>query len=217
MAKSISGVTCFHFSRRKWSSVGATYWSKSCSSVVATFWSPIVSTHVVTNGLQPMSDSLRKMTPARETVAGEALRRSSTSKPSVTFGRSIGMRSLLASVRMRLSSITVLRFSIQIASTGPSSMSQVKFLRSLLALRHSCAKMPSVHSLAITSRQPNICGAVIALGFMRSSRCGWPTIGGRFWSALTSISDLWSVSTMRDLPTPDGPTCMMEWRTRHIS
>ena len=51
-----------------------------------------------------------KMTPARETVAGEALRRSSTSICSVTLGRSIGMRSLFASVRILLSSMTVLRF-----------------------------------------------------------------------------------------------------------
>jgi len=126
------------------------------------------------------------MMPARETVAGEALRRSSTSIWSVTFGRSIGMRSLFARVRILLSSITVFRFSIQIASTGPSRTSHVKFFVSLFALRHSCAKMPSVHSLAITSRDPNIWGGVIAFGFIRSSRCGLPTSGGCSGDALAA-------------------------------
>ena len=57
------------------------------------------------------------MMPARETVAGEALRRSSTSKCSVTLGRYMGIRSLLARVRILLSSMTVFMFSIQMAST----------------------------------------------------------------------------------------------------
>jgi len=43
--------------------------------MVWTFWSLKPSIHVCTYGRQPMSYSLRKMTPARETVAGEALRR----------------------------------------------------------------------------------------------------------------------------------------------
>lgn len=34
--------------------------------------------------------------------------------------------------------------------------------------------MPSVQSLVATSRRPNIWGAVMALGFMRISLCGWP-------------------------------------------
>ena len=157
------------------------------------------------------------MMPARETVAGDALRRSSTSKWSVTFGRSIGMRSLFASVRILLSSITVFMFSIQIASTGPSSTIHVKCFLSLFALRHSAAKMPSVHSLATTSRLPNIWGAVIAFGFILSSRCDWPTIGGISGSAVHPSSVLWSVSTIRDLPTPDGPTSISEWRTSAIS
>mmetsp|Transcript_17846 Transcript_17846/g.51940 ORF Transcript_17846/g.51940 Transcript_17846/m.51940 type:complete len:256 (-) Transcript_17846:49-816(-) len=157
------------------------------------------------------------MMPARDTVAGEALRRSSTSKLSVTFGLSIGMRSLFARVRILLSSMTVLRFSIQMASTGPSSTIQVKYFLSLFALRQSCAKMPSVHSLAMTSSAPNICGDVMALGFMRASRCGWPTIGGRSRLAVQLPRALCRVSVMRVLPTPDGPTDMTEWRTSAIS
>ena len=115
--------------------------------------------------------------PARETVAGEALRRSSTSKWRVTFGRSMGMRSLLARVRRRLSSITVFMFSIQIASTGPSRTSHVKFFLSLFALRQSCAKMPSVHSLATMSSVPNIWPERMAFGFIVMNFCGWPIIG----------------------------------------
>jgi len=99
------------------------------------------------------------MMPARLTVAGDALRRSSTSKWRVQLGRSIAMRSLLARVRIRLSSMTVFMFSIQMASTGPSRTSHVKCFLSLFALRQSEAKIPSVHSLATMSRKPNICGA----------------------------------------------------------
>eukprot|EP00962_Isochrysis_galbana_P033478 scaffold11206_cov117-Isochrysis_galbana.AAC.19 len=55
------------------------------------------------------------------------------------------------------------------ASTGPSRMSHVKFFLSLLALRHSCAKMPSVHSFAMISSAPNIWGDVMAFGLSRHS------------------------------------------------
>lgn len=34
--------------------------------------------------------------------------------------------------------------------------------------------IPSVQSFVATSRRPNICGAVIALGFILISRCGCP-------------------------------------------
>ena len=60
------------------------------------------------------------MMPARETVAGEALTSVSTSNMSLTLSV-MGMRSPLASVRSLLSSSTVLRSSIQMASTGPSA------------------------------------------------------------------------------------------------
>ena len=159
--------------------------------------------------------------PARETVAGDALRRSSTSKWSVTFGRSIGMRSLFASVRMRLSSITVFMFSIQMASTGPSRTSHVKFFLSLLALRHSARRCPRstrwrrhVEVAEQRARERSPSGSS---GRTRGA-AGRPSAAPAA-SALApdSQSVRCSVSTMRDLPTPDGPTSMSEWRTSAIS
>ena len=61
-----------------------------------------------------------------------------------------------------LSSRTVLRFSIQMASTGPSRTIQVFWVLLLAARRHSTAKMPSVQSPVAASMRPNICGAVTA-------------------------------------------------------
>eukprot|EP00982_Pelagococcus_subviridis_P017012 31507-Pelagococcus_subviridis.AAC.2 len=60
------------------------------------------------------------MMPARETVAGDALFRFSGSNIAFIVP-DICTRSPLASVRTLLSSSTVFKFSIQIASTGPSS------------------------------------------------------------------------------------------------
>lgn len=62
--------------------------------------------------------------PLRETVAGEALSMLCGSKTTLQLG-AIGMRSPLASVRVLLSSRTELRFSIQMASTGPSRTIQM--------------------------------------------------------------------------------------------
>lgn len=62
--------------------------------------------------------------PFLETVAGEALSMSEGSKMTLQVG-DMGMRSPLAKVKVRLSSRTELRFSIHIASTGPSSTSHI--------------------------------------------------------------------------------------------
>jgi len=64
-----------------------------------------------------------KTIPFLDTVAGDALSMLCTSKTILQFG-AIGMRSPLASVRVLLSSRTELRFSIQMASTGPSRSNQ---------------------------------------------------------------------------------------------
>lgn len=64
------------------------------------------------------------MIPHRDTVAGLALSRFSTSKVILQLS-DIGIRSALARVRILLSSSTVLRFSIHIASTGPSQLIHV--------------------------------------------------------------------------------------------
>ena len=95
-----------------------------------------------------------KTTPARETVAGDALLRFSASKTSRMEGI-IRTRSPFASVRTLLSSSTVLRFSIQTASTGPSTTIHIEWLVRA-AFFHSWEKMPSVQSPVDGSSLPNI-------------------------------------------------------------
>jgi len=83
-----------------------------------------LSLHQVSiSGFHPKSVGETKMIPHLDTVAGEALFKFSTSKTILQFS-DIGILSALAKVRILLSSNTVLRFSIQIASTGPSQMIQ---------------------------------------------------------------------------------------------
>lgn len=43
-------------------------------------------------------------------------------------------------------------------------------------LLQSVENIPSVQSLVATSNLPNICGAVIALGFIRYSKCVSPVL-----------------------------------------
>merc|ERR1719253_680654 len=117
-------------------------------------------------GSQGRSLALTKMMPARETVAGEALRRSCTSKTILQLSV-IGMRSLLARVRILLSSSTVFRFSIQMASTGPSQTIHVVFLSArLLYFCQMDANTPGVHSSLTGSLTPYIWESVMALGFI---------------------------------------------------
>ena len=73
-------------------------------------------------GLQSRADELMYTMPFLDTVAGEALSMLCTSKRILQFA-AIGIRSPLASVNVLLSSNTEFKFSIQIASTGPSSIS----------------------------------------------------------------------------------------------
>ena len=92
--------------------------------------------------------------PARETVAGDATERSSTSKSSDTCG-GIAMRSPLIKVSSLLSSSTVFIDSIHSVSTGPSRSSH-------FSVRSSCehtsritlASTPSVHSKVCRSYSP---------------------------------------------------------------
>jgi len=72
----------------------------------------------------PRSVSETNTYPHLDTVAGEALLRSATSNTIFTLSV-IEIRSPLANVRILLSSNTVFRFSIQIASTGPSQVIHV--------------------------------------------------------------------------------------------
>mmetsp|Transcript_18328 Transcript_18328/g.62278 ORF Transcript_18328/g.62278 Transcript_18328/m.62278 type:complete len:245 (+) Transcript_18328:5188-5922(+) len=146
------------------------------------------------------------MMPARDTVAGEALFRFSGSNMAF-MAPVICTRSPFASVSTLLSSSTVFRFSIQMASTGPSSMIHVLEVLFLAALRHSTAKTPSVQSPEAASMRPNICGAVMALGFMRAMTC----LRSRRLRAPHSVLEI------AVLPAPVGPTSMMPWRTRYVS
>ena len=146
------------------------------------------------------------MIPARETVAGDALFRFSHSKTAF-MACVMGMRSPLAKVRTRLSSRTVFKFSIQTASTGPSSTIQVACDRVRAARRHSTAKTPSVQSPVAASRRPNIWVAVSDLGFMRTTPVRTPV----------ALSAAAKQSAMAVFPAPDGPTSMTPWRTAAVS
>lgn len=75
-------------------------------------------------GLQLRTEELMNTIPLRETVAGDALSILCGSKATLQFG-AMGMRSPLASVRVLLSSKTEFKFSIQMASTGPSKTIQM--------------------------------------------------------------------------------------------
>lgn len=70
-------------------------------------------------GLQLSTEELMNTMPLRDTVAGEALSMLCGSNTTLQLG-AMGIRSPFAKVRVLLSSKTELRFSIQIASTGPS-------------------------------------------------------------------------------------------------
>lgn len=75
-------------------------------------------------GIQVSTEELMNTMPLRETVAGEALSMLCGSNTTLQLG-AIGIRSPFASVRVLLSSKTEFRFSIQMASTGPSSTIQM--------------------------------------------------------------------------------------------
>ena len=74
-------------------------------------------------GSQSMTELRMNTMPLRETVAGDALSMLCTSKMILQLGAMV-ILSPLARVSVLLSSSTELRFSIQMASTGPSNSSQ---------------------------------------------------------------------------------------------
>lgn len=84
--------------------------------------------HVIltcSTGRQSRPEELMYTMPLRDTVAGEALSMLWGSKMILHWG-DMGIRSPLARVSVLLSSRTLLRFSIQIASTGPSNTIQMR-------------------------------------------------------------------------------------------
>ncbi|RNA11518.1 hypothetical protein BpHYR1_000035 [Brachionus plicatilis] len=83
------------------------------------------------------------------------------------------------------------------ASTGPSrTIHTCSPFFVFNVLRHKVENMPSVQSLVATSNRPNICGAVIAFGFIRISLCG-------------SLIDFMRTWMQQVLPAPAGPSAIM--------
>mmetsp|Transcript_29952 Transcript_29952/g.85603 ORF Transcript_29952/g.85603 Transcript_29952/m.85603 type:complete len:216 (+) Transcript_29952:1599-2246(+) len=151
-----------------------------------------------TSGCHPRSLALTKMIPARETVAGEAFRKFSTSKTILQLSV-MGMRSLLARVRILLSSSTVLRFSIQMASTGPSQMiHDVYFSERLFFCCQMEANTPGVHSSLMGSLNPYIWESVIAFGFILMI----------LWGLLFPVIQSVRTVAISVLPHNVGPTSM---------
>jgi len=77
----------------------------------------------------------------------------------------------------------------------------------LWVLLQRVEKIPSVQSLVATSRRPNICGAVIAFGFILISLCGSPQ----------SVIAFINTRMHCVLPAPDGPRVIIPWRTHWVS
>ena len=92
--------------------------------------------------------------PHRETVAGDATAKSATSKI-MFIDEDMAMISPEFRHSFLLSSSTVFMFSIQIASTGPSSTTHLRFgLWSCAQPRYTTARTPSCHSCVCGSFCP---------------------------------------------------------------
>jgi len=163
--------------------------------------------HVSINGFHPRSVGDTKIIPHLETVAGEALFRFSTSN-TILQNSDIGILSALAKVRILLSSSTVLRFSIQIASTGPSQIIQETCLFCLpLHFFQIYEKIPGTQSFVVKFIIPYISWFLIALGFILTSWC----------LILRSVRALVRQFIIVDLPLPAVPTTMNPCRTKDVS
>lgn len=74
-------------------------------------------------------------------------------------------------------------------------------------LLHNVENIPSVQSLVATSNLPNICGAVMAFGFIRYSKCGSPVL----------VKDDKRQLIAAVLPDPVGPNIINPCRTMDVS
>mmetsp|Transcript_17795 Transcript_17795/g.60097 ORF Transcript_17795/g.60097 Transcript_17795/m.60097 type:complete len:253 (+) Transcript_17795:1621-2379(+) len=148
-----------------------------------------------------------KIMPARETVAGDATRRSSTSNKSDICGVS-GMRSPLMSVKILLSSMTEFIDSIHMASTGPSK--RIHASPGLSDSAHDLKivdRMPSAHSKVARSYAPYNSVRVIDFELMRYDVTGaWPATPSRASLDLALASVFQAV----DLPLKEAPTSMLQ-------
>uniref|UniRef100_A0A1I8JGD9 CCHC-type domain-containing protein n=1 Tax=Macrostomum lignano TaxID=282301 RepID=A0A1I8JGD9_9PLAT len=145
-------------------------WMFACSACTSR-----VASQDWTYGFQPRSAGFRYRIPARDTVAGVAVFRWLISNSRRIEGVK-GMRSLEASVRILLSSMTVFSDSIHMGSMSPSRTihlgpSWVMLARS----RMITEKRPSFHSRVDGLMMPNSSSLVTALGFKSTA------IGFFFW------------------------------------
>ena len=100
-------------------------------------------------------------------------------------------------VKLRLGDIMVIKVESMNMCTIVADLNIPFFILSVL--RHRVEKIPSVQSLVATSRRPNICGAVMALGFILISLCGIPI----------SVRDFISTFMQQDFPVPLGPRAII--------
>mmetsp|Transcript_5801 Transcript_5801/g.17737 ORF Transcript_5801/g.17737 Transcript_5801/m.17737 type:complete len:318 (-) Transcript_5801:1272-2225(-) len=196
---------------RLYSSAGSMYLSMCLRSASTSTASLLVPSQLVTIGHQPRSSVLKKIIPARDTVAGEACDKSSTSNSRDTCG-GIAMRSPDSRVSSLLSSSVVFIDSIHSVSTGPSN--RIHFWSgdsSLHTVRIMRASTPSCHSCVAESKQPYSSSLDSASGLMVCT-C-------TFWYCSLSGSSFLSLAMARvrhfhasDLPAPVLPTIMLPWR-----
>mmetsp|Transcript_13734 Transcript_13734/g.31762 ORF Transcript_13734/g.31762 Transcript_13734/m.31762 type:complete len:221 (-) Transcript_13734:5376-6038(-) len=155
--RSTVGMSSRH-SRRTYRSALSMCWSNAemiCSRVASGRCISLVLHQVWITGAQPTAADGTHTMPQRETVAGEATLRSSTSNSMRIVTPLSLMRSPLGRHSVRLSSSTVFMFSIQTASTGPSKTIHLRSGEvSLLAVRMMVDPRPSVHSLVSRLKLP---------------------------------------------------------------
>ena len=112
------------------------------------------ASHETHSGRHPSWCGSRYTMPHRETVAGDATAKSATSKI-MFIDEDMAMISPEFRHSFLLSSSTVFMFSIQIASTGPSSTTHLRFgLWSCAQPRYTTARTPSCHSCVCGSFCP---------------------------------------------------------------
>mmetsp|Transcript_43909 Transcript_43909/g.102647 ORF Transcript_43909/g.102647 Transcript_43909/m.102647 type:complete len:208 (+) Transcript_43909:539-1162(+) len=113
-----------------------------------------------------------------------------------------------------LSSNTVFMFSIQMASTGPSSTTHCRrpSPKAFMASRTAMASTPSVHSCVLRSLSPYSCPCVMDFGFM--TYC----VTGNMSSPSANSANV-SANTFLTLVLPQGgiPTVMSPCRTSTVS
>mmetsp|Transcript_24915 Transcript_24915/g.78450 ORF Transcript_24915/g.78450 Transcript_24915/m.78450 type:complete len:293 (-) Transcript_24915:3241-4119(-) len=150
-----------------------------------------------------------KMVPTRDTVAGEATARSSTSNTIVIKG---DMAIISPEERhiFLLSSSTVFIDSIHRVSTGPSISSHFSSgFSSAHTSRITLASTPSVHSKVLRSYSPYRLAYGTALGLMTIGRTdSKPSTPAFLRLVIAAASTFHAV----DLPLSDGPTSMLPCR-----